>query len=94
MSLLSWNYRGFGSLQTNCTLQRAVQQEAPSLVFLMESKLSMEEMKKKRDLAGFKNGYIILSQKKNGGLAVLWNHGTDVAIQGSNRWYIDAVIDG
>lgn len=54
-----------------------VQQEAPSLVFLMETKLPVEEMKKKRDLIGFRNSFMVSSEGKSGGLALFWNQGTD-----------------
>ena len=70
-----------------------VQQEAPSLVFLMKTKLPVEEMKKKRDLIGFRNSFMVSSEGKSGGLALFWNQGTDISIQGSTKWYIDAIID-
>lgn len=50
-------------------------------------------MKKKRDLIGFWNGFMVSSQGKSGGLALFWNQGTDISIQGSTKRYIDTIID-
>ena len=45
MSLLSWNYRGFGNLQTVNTLKKVIRIEDPNLVFLMETKSNEEWVK-------------------------------------------------
>ena len=56
MSALSWNCRGLGNLRTIRALQEVIASEDPILVFLMETKLSKEEMTKKKITLGFTEG--------------------------------------
>ena len=44
MSILSWNYRRFGNPWTVGALKRALHDEAPNSVFLMETKLLQERV--------------------------------------------------
>ena len=46
MSIMSWNCRGLGNPWAVQALKRVIKKEDPSLVFLMETKLIVEEMKK------------------------------------------------
>ena len=48
MSALSWNCRGLRNLRTVRALQEVIASKDPILVFLMETKLSKEEMTKKK----------------------------------------------
>ena len=45
MNIMSWNCRGLGNPWTVQALKRVIKKEDPSLVFLMETKLIVEEMK-------------------------------------------------
>ena len=46
MSIMSWNCRGLGNPWAVQALKRAIKKEDPSLVFLMETKLEVDEMKR------------------------------------------------
>ena len=45
MNIMSWNCRVLGNPWTVQALKRVIKKEDPSLVFLMETKLIVEEMK-------------------------------------------------
>ena len=45
MSIMSWNCHGLGNPWAVQALKRAIKREDPSLVFLMETKLEVDEMK-------------------------------------------------
>ena len=61
MNALSWNCRGLRNLRTVRQLQEVIASEDPSLVFLMETKLSKEEMTKKKRTLGFTEGLVVAS---------------------------------
>ena len=44
MSIISWNYQGFGNPRTINALKRALKKKAPICVFLMELKLTTEQL--------------------------------------------------
>ena len=69
MSALSWNCRGLGNLRTVRQLREVIASEDPILVFLMETKLSKEEMTKKKYTLGFTEGLVVASNGSKGGLA-------------------------
>ena len=45
MSALNWNCKGLGNPLTVKTLQKIVKEEDPTLVFLIETKLKVTELK-------------------------------------------------
>lgn len=94
MSLLSWNYRGFGNLRTVNALKNVVKQEEPTIVFLVEMKSDLEWMIKVRDQYKFKNGLIVSNRGKSGGLAMFWKEGIKLDIQTYSNSHIDALVDG
>ena len=58
----------------------------------MESKLSWEEMKYKKQELGYTQGLVVSSIGQSSSLALLWKLETMVAIQGFSQWHIDAYI--
>ena len=94
MSALSWNCRGLGNLRTVRALQEVIASEDPILVFLMETKLSKEEMTKKKYTLGFTEGLVVGSNGSKGGLALLWRKEVRVDIQAFGPWHIDAEVGG
>ena len=92
MSALSWNCRGLGNLQTVRSLQEVIASKDPILVFLMETKLSKEEMTKKKYTLGFIEGLIVASNGSKGGLALLWKKEIMVDVQTFGLWHIDAKV--
>ena len=66
----------------------------PSLVFLMETKLSKEDMTYKKYTLGFTEGLVVDSIGSKGGLALLWKKDVMVDVQKFGPWHIDAEIGG
>ena len=94
MSILSWNCRGLRNPRTIKTLQKVIQKEAPALIFLMETKATLDTMKYVQNKIWFKHGLIILSEGRSGGTALLWKIESLVHIQHFSKWYIDVHVDG
>ena len=96
MNTLSWNCRGFGNSRIIKALNMLVLAGAPSLVFLMETKLPQKAMKRMSNIKnslGLTQGLAVPSVGKSGGLALLWKPEIKVEIQTFSHWHIDAVID-
>lgn len=72
MSLISWNCRGLRNLWTVRVLQKVINKEDPAIAFLMETKLDLDWMGKVKDRCKFKNGLVVPSRGKSGGLAMFW----------------------
>jgi hypothetical protein len=53
MKTLSWNCQGLGSLRAVRALLRLTRLENPQLVFLMETRLKIDEMERIRSKCGF-----------------------------------------
>ena len=92
ISTINWNCRGLGNPQTVHALQQALHTEALQLVFLMETKLSQEEMQYKKQELGYTQGLEVSSNGQSRGLALLWKSETMVVVQGFSRWHINAHI--
>ena len=58
----------------------------------METKLSKEEMTKKKCTLGFTEGLVMASNGSKGGLALLWKKEIMVDVQTFEPWHIDAEV--
>ena len=94
MSLTNWNYRGLKNLPTVKALEKVVSKEDPKYVFLMETKANMECMIMVRDRCKFKNGLIVPSEGKSGGLALFWKEDVQLDVQTYSQSHIDALVYG
>ena len=72
MSLLSWNCWELGNLRTMKALENAIKKEDPIIVFLMETKSSKEWMDKAKEECNMKQNWVVSSNGRSGGLALLW----------------------
>ena len=70
-----------------------IKQEEPIIVFLIETKSNLEGMVKVHDKCNFKNGLMVPSRGKSGGLALYWKEGTKVDVQTYSQTHIDALVD-
>jgi exonuclease III len=92
MSILSWNCRGLGNLQTIRDLCRMVKEKKPNLVFLMEIKLRAVRMESIKAKLGFDCVFTVDCVGRSGGLALLWMNEFGVTIQNFSRRHVNAVI--
>ena len=81
MTLLCWNCRGLGNLQTVIALEKDVKKEDPTIVFLMETKSNTDWMNNVQERCKLKHGFIVTSNGKSGGLALLWKEDTIVDVK-------------
>ena len=70
-----------------------LQDEAPKVVFLMETKLPQERMNFLKHELGYTQGLAVSSDGQSEGLALLWKLDSKVEVRRLSRWYIDAYID-
>lgn len=54
MNALSWNCRGLGNQHAVSVLSHLVREKAPKIVFLMDTKQTVDEMQKIKDELNFK----------------------------------------
>ena len=80
MSLISWNCRGLRNLRLVKTLEKVVNKEEPIIVFLMETKSNRDWMNKVKYKCNMKQGLIVPSEGKSGGLALLWKEEIKVEV--------------
>lgn len=58
----------------------------------METKLNVTRMDGIQRAIGYENGLSIPSDGRSGGLAMLWRHGYEVAINSYSKYHIDAEV--
>ena len=86
------NYWGLGILRTVNALKRAWNREALICVFLMETKLSTEQLNNMKQNWDYNQGLVVSSNRLSSGLALLWKPNTQVHVQNFSRWFIHAHI--
>ena len=62
------------------------------MVFLLETKMMIAEMKKLKMKLGFVNGLYVQRQGRGGGLAMYWRKKVNLEIKSYSRYHIDAVV--
>ena len=72
MIVLSWNYQRLGNCSAIEVLYELVRKKAPTILFLMETKLTDREMKPIKTELGFYGLLAVLYNRRRGGLAILW----------------------
>ena len=92
MSAISWNCRGLGNPLTVKTLQKVVLEKDPTLVFLMETKFSVNQMEGIKGKIERQEGLVVPSVKRGGGLAFLWKRAVKVDVLTYSPRHIDVVV--
>ncbi|KAK1650817.1 hypothetical protein QYE76_068622 [Lolium multiflorum] len=95
MKAIAYNCRGLGNqpaVQGLLELQKA---EDPDILFLSETKLDRERMKRIKVLLGMPNMEAKDCEGRSGGLALLWKKDVIVKVNpGTSRYHIDAEVTG
>ena len=92
MIVLSWKCRGLGNHWVVEVLTELMRQKAPTILFLMETKLSIREMEPIKTELGYPSMLAISSEGRKGGLALLWVAEVVVDTQTYSLNHIDANI--
>ena len=92
MIILSWNCRGLGNQHAVEVLSQLVREKVLKVLFLMETKQSMDEMQHIQEGLPYRCMLAISSIRKSGGLALLWMEEVDLHVQTFTLNHIDALI--
>jgi hypothetical protein len=97
MKILSWNCRGLGSPQAVRALLRLTRIENPQIVFLMETRLKVNEVEGVRSKLGFKNCLTVdcrgVGRERAGGLSLMWMEHVNISIISYSLNHIHGVCD-
>ena len=94
MSLMSWNYQGLRNLRSVKVLEKAINKEEPTIIFLMEMKSNREWMNNVKDKCNMKYGLTVPSEGRSSELALMWKEGIIVEVQTYSQSHIDDFVDG
>ena len=72
MTILSWNCRGLGNQRVVKVLSHLVRVKAPKILFLMETKRTVEEMRSIQVDLPYDEMLAVPCLGRRGGLAMLW----------------------
>ena len=96
MNALSWNCRGLGNKHPVNVLSNLVREKKPKIVFLMETKQTVDEMRNLKEDLHFIGGLVVPCDRswggRWGGLVMLWKDDVDLHIQTYSPHHIDAII--
>ena len=96
MNALSWNCRGLGNQCAVNVLSNLVGKKKPKIVFLMETKQTVDEIRKLKEDLHFIGGLVVPRDRswggRRGGLAMLWKDEVDLHIQTYSPHHINAII--
>ena len=91
MKIMSWNW----GLRNQCAvdvLSHLVREKALKILFLMETKQSVLEMKKIQEGLPYRSMFAVPSIRWSGGLALLWMEEIDLHVQNFTLNHIDVLI--
>lgn len=99
MKLLSWNCRGLGNPTTVRALNKILQREQPEIIFLMETKLLCNEMRRLNSLNWKYKGCFTVdcelsTRSRRGGLSMLWHESVDLHLISFSLHHILCKING
>ena len=93
MSLLMWNYRGFGNPHTQRELGDYIKAKDPTVVFLAKTQADDARLKRVLRNFEFKNKWSAPSNNCGGGLVLLWKESISLKVEDSSKYCIDTIID-
>ena len=94
MSCLAWNCRGLRNPQAEDELENIIRAQDPLIVFLSETWSGRKQLEKLRCKIKYAGLFIVPSQGRGGGLALLWKSDVAVWVDSFSKYHIDAVVNG
>ena len=92
MTLISWNCWGLGNQRAINVLSHLVREKAPKVLFFMETKRTVEEMRRIQEDLPYRCMLTVPYTQRRGGLALLWKEEVNLHIQTYSPHHIDALI--
>ena len=92
-SCLAWNCRRLGNLHTRKELVEIVRAKDPAVVFLAETLTNDARLEFVQSSIGFDQRWVVPRVGRSGGLVLYWKDSVNLKVEGSDRYYINAVID-
>ena len=92
MTLLAWNCRVLGTNVAIRILTDEVKATDPTLVFLVKTKAGVNWIKGVQRKLEYSQGIIVPSDRRSGGLALLWKEGTVIDFKSCLNSHIDVVV--
>ncbi|XLR25102.1 hypothetical protein S83_053002 [Arachis hypogaea] len=93
MKIISWNCRGLGNPWAVRALNKLLKQQAPNLIFLMETRRKIDELNRIRNRGGMGNIAGIdcegEGRSRAGGLAVMWDSSIVLEVSSMSLNHID-----
>ena len=93
MSIIVWNYRGLGNLQTVTELEVVIRAKDPSVLFLAETWADKAKLKEIKQKIEFDNLFIVERNNRGGGLAIFWRNSVDLQVDSCSPNHIDSIIN-
>ncbi|XP_060970191.1 uncharacterized protein LOC133037264 [Cannabis sativa] len=93
MNIISWNARGLGNPSAFRYLCLLVQEQAPCVLFIMETKLQYGSIDRFRNTLHFPNGIEVPRQGLGGGLMLLWKPHVTLSINNFSQNHIDCFME-
>ena len=92
MRLLSWNWQGLGNLWICRSLRKIVREQAPTVCFLMETRLDKDGFENLYSDLPFQNKIIVKHPNAGGGLAFLWKNTINLEVINYTTNHVLAVV--
>ena len=92
MNILSWNCWGLRNPRAVTVLSHLVGVKAPKIVFLMETKQSVKEMRSIKEDLQYHAIFTVPSLGRSGGLAMIWKEDVDLNAQTCSQNHINAIV--
>ena len=89
MKIICWNVRGLENPRTCLAVKKILHMHKPQLIFLCETKLKSGQVKKVCNQLAIENIFVVDSEEKIGGLAMMWNTYMAVQIKLYSRHHIN-----
>ena len=83
-----------GNCHAENELGEIIQAKDPAILFLLETWSTKAQMERIRDRLEFVGFFIVPSDDRGGGLALLWKSNVTVWVDSFSKYHIDAIVNG